>query len=238
MALVLVQHQASLPLLILTQGAYTSIIHSPAASAASGGSWGMARVVRLEQPSRHVLAIDVSLMAISAVHWAAGRAMELGSEVEMAQEGQTPSTPRLRQSGVLTSTLSSPGRAVCASTWVVSGGLGGLGLRAASMLIDVGVFSAVLCSRSGNIKQADQALLRQLAARNASCALCCDVGDAAEVAGVVWRTTSLGRPASVLHAAGVLSDSLVRAMAMRQFVSVGTPKAHGVWHLHLSLIHI
>ena len=59
MALVLVQHQASLPLLILTQGAYTSIIHSPAASAASGGSWGMARVVRLEQPSRHVLTIDV-----------------------------------------------------------------------------------------------------------------------------------------------------------------------------------
>ena len=106
MALVLVQHQASLPLLILTQGAYTSIIHSPAASAASGGSWGMARVVRLEQPSRHVLTIDVSLMAISAVHWAAGRAMELGSEVEMAQEGQTPSMPRLRQSGVLTSTLS------------------------------------------------------------------------------------------------------------------------------------
>ena len=153
----------------------------------------------------------------------------------MAQEGQTPSMPRLRQSGVLTSTLSSPGRAVCASTWVVSGGLGGLGLRAASMLIDVGVFSAVLCSRSGNIKQADQALLRQLAARDASCALCCDVGDAADVAGVVWRTTSLGRPASVLHAAGVLSDSLVRAMAMRHFACAVNGPSHGPLPLLLTL---
>ena len=66
--------------------------------------------------------------------------------------------------------------ALAAGTYALTGGLGGLGLRAAKMLTDGGVLGVVLSSRSGRVGgravDEDRSVVMRVAA--------CDIGDAAD----------------------------------------------------------
>ena len=92
-----------------------------------------------------------------------------------------------------------------AGTYAITGGLGGLGLRAASLLVEGGAVGVVLSSRSGRmggraLEVATSALKRVAA---------CDIGDGAD--GLALR--AFAPPTGVLHAAGVLHDRMLRSMA-------------------------
>ena len=98
---------------------------------------------------------------------------------------------------------------------VITGGLGGLGLQAASLLTHAGATAVVLCSRSGR------------AARGASAGahvVPCDASDAMEARFLAMRSGA--RLVGVLHAAGVLSDRLIRSMDAADIRMVFAPKAH------------
>ena len=98
-------------------------------------------------------------------------------------------------------------KAQAGSTFLITGGLGGLGLRAATMLErHERVTRLVLTSRSGQVARDGQGLAAQLKALRASTLsiFACDVADAAHVLNVCRCVTDINsRSLSLLHAAGV-----------------------------------
>ena len=120
---------------------------------------------------------------------------------------------------------------------LITGGLGGLGIVTAEALVDMGARCIVLASRSGKVKYDGQGLQERLDALQASGARVvleqCDTGDEESVVGVLERVRrECGPLRAVVHAAGVLSDGLMRTQDGESMRRVVDPKAMGVWYLH------
>jgi acyl transferase domain-containing protein len=118
-------------------------------------------------------------------------------------------------------------------TYLVTGGLGGLGLATASWLATRGAGEIVLVGRRGP-KPEDEATLaavRSLGARVSVVA--CDIGDAEAVRGL-WRDVLAARPPlrGIVHAAGVLSDAVLADQDERRFDVVAAAKIDGALELH------
>ena len=127
---------------------------APAASdAAYGGVWGFARVLRLEHAGLRVQSVDIS-RGVSTACGLHGSA----TEAEVAWRGAACFGARLR----CTSTPSTRAAAVSTGAYAITGGLGGLGLRAAALLMERGASRVVLASRSGRVVRDGQGLARSL----------------------------------------------------------------------------
>jgi acyl transferase domain-containing protein/NADPH:quinone reductase-like Zn-dependent oxidoreductase/acyl carrier protein len=118
-------------------------------------------------------------------------------------------------------------------TYLVTGGLGGLGLTVAAWLAERGAGHIVLVGRRG-AGPADEPVLADLRARGAAVtALACDVSDEKAVADL-WRGPLAALPPlrGIVHAAGVLKDAPVELQDASRFAAVAGPKADGAWRLH------
>jgi NADPH:quinone reductase-like Zn-dependent oxidoreductase/acyl carrier protein len=118
------------------------------------------------------------------------------------------------------------------ATYLVTGGLGGLGLACAGWLADAGARHLLLMGRRAPGVAALEAIAA-LRARDVQVTLQHgDVADAASVAAVLQPAE--GRPPvrGILHAAGSVDDALMSTLTPAQFAAVMAPKVAGSWHLH------
>jgi myxalamid-type polyketide synthase MxaB len=118
-------------------------------------------------------------------------------------------------------------------TYLVTGGLGGLGLRVAHWLVRQGGRHLVLTSR----RQADDQARAAIAALEADGArvgvIQADVAIAGDVQALVAHIQHSWPPLrGIIHGAGVLQDGLLRGQSWEQFWSVMAPKVQGSWNLH------
>ena len=117
------------------------------------------------------------------------------------------------------------------ASYLVTGGLGGLGLVFAQWLADAGARHLVLLGRR-TPGEAAQTVIESLRQRGVSVdVIAADVADGAAVA-ALWHRP--GRPPirGVLHAAGSVDDAMLGELDMRRFEAVMAPKVRGTWHLH------
>ncbi len=121
------------------------------------------------------------------------------------------------------------------ATYLVTGGLGGFGLRTARWLVEKGARNLALISRSGPVDADAQAAIVELTARGVHVlATACDVTDRHALAGVLATIAQSMPPLrGVLHAAVVIEDSLVRNTHAAQIRKVFAPKILGALNLHL-----
>ena len=116
---------------------------------------------------------------------------------------------------------------VVAGAYAITGGLGGLGLRAAVLLLDGNAVGVVVSSRSG--RAADGGLKAHAAAM--ADVVCSDVADAGEA-----RCLLIKRPFhGVLHAAGGLRDRMLRSMSIDDVTAVFAPKADAASFIHRAM---
>jgi NAD(P)-dependent dehydrogenase (short-subunit alcohol dehydrogenase family)/acyl carrier protein len=120
-------------------------------------------------------------------------------------------------------------------TYLVTGGMSGLGLSAAGWLAERGAGHLLLIGR--HIRD-DAAALQRLAALEAFGArvtLCaCDVSDGESLRAALAEHTSDVMPLrGVIHAAGALADSLIARQSFESFQHVFAAKVGGAWLLHL-----
>ena len=108
---------------------------------ANGGAWGFARVLRLEHPMLRTQSIDV-LCDMSTV--ASSVFCDAMAEAETAWIDSAHVVAWLRAC----TSPSTSSRALARGSYAVTGGLGGLGLRAASLLVESGVPRVLLASRA------------------------------------------------------------------------------------------
>lgn len=119
-------------------------------------------------------------------------------------------------------------------TYLLTGGLGALGLHTAGYLAQLGAGDIVLTSRRSPDAETQQAI--DAITERYHCRVhvfSADIGDEAEVAGVLERIRRELPPlAGVAHLAGVLDDALLPDQNLDRFRTTLGPKAYGAHHLH------
>ncbi|MDZ7286762.1 MAG: amino acid adenylation domain-containing protein [candidate division KSB1 bacterium] len=124
-------------------------------------------------------------------------------------------------------------------TYLITGGLGALGLLAAQWLVNKGARHLVLVGRKGASEEAQRHLdlLRQAGAEVVLSQA--DVAEEDQIAGVIDEITRKMPPLKgIVHAAGVLDDGVLLQLNAERFNRVMRPKVLGAWHLHCLTRHI
>jgi acyl transferase domain-containing protein/aryl carrier-like protein len=119
------------------------------------------------------------------------------------------------------------------ATYLITGGLGGLGLSVAEWVVRQGARHLVLIGRSGASSTAEQAVdaMRQAGAEVRVARA--DVSQADQVARVLAEIRQTMPPLrGIVHAAGVLDDGILLQLNQGRLASVMSPKIGGAWNLH------
>lgn len=119
-------------------------------------------------------------------------------------------------------------------TYLVTGGLGGFGLRTARWLVDKGARNLVLISRSGAASDEAQSALSAFASQGVRVhAAACDVTDRDALARLLNDAAATLPPLKgVVHAAVVIDDGLARSATPAQIQRTLAAKVLGAQHLH------
>ncbi|HVH12449.1 MAG TPA: type I polyketide synthase, partial [Longimicrobium sp.] len=215
--------------------------------------WGLARVARAEHPALDVRAVDLAGPleddAASLVeHLAASEDEEcalrdggaLASRLVAWRAPARPAAavhrpPNLSAADPLPATGSSreDGFEVRPdATYLVVGGLSGLGLATAAWLVRRGARHLVLAGRRGRPQgEARAAVAAMRAAGTRVRVVAADVTSAEDVRALVERAS---RPPlrGVVNAAAVLEDGVLAGVEAKQMRQVLAPKVDGAWNLH------
>jgi acyl transferase domain-containing protein/acyl carrier protein len=118
-------------------------------------------------------------------------------------------------------------------TYLITGGMGGLGLIVAHWMIKKGAKHLILVGR----RPPDAIALSKLAEFKQEGAQViveeADVSQFESMKGVLSKVNQLIPPlAGVFHLAGMLSDSVLQNQSWSSFEKVMSPKIQGAWHLH------
>ncbi len=118
-------------------------------------------------------------------------------------------------------------------TYLVTGGLGGLGLLLARRLADLGASAIVLNSRS-EPDEDTRTVIEELRATGTRVEVVSgDISAAGVVAEAVTAAKACGHPLrGVVHAAAVVEDAIATNIDPALLDRVWTPKATGAWRLH------
>jgi myxalamid-type polyketide synthase MxaE and MxaD len=118
------------------------------------------------------------------------------------------------------------------ATYLVAGGLGALGLRLASWLVDEGARHLLLTGRRSPGEDA-LSVVRALEAKGAEVSVVsADVSTGAGVAAVMEKARALPPLKGVVNAAGVLDDGVLLQQNRERFEKVLGPKVLGSFRLH------
>ncbi|AOX02953.1 hypothetical protein BJP34_29070 [Moorena producens PAL-8-15-08-1] len=119
------------------------------------------------------------------------------------------------------------------ASYLITGGLGALGLEVAQWMVTQGARNIVLTGRRAP-KETAQKIIEELETAGASVSvLLGDVSQREDLAKIFQQIqASLPPLKGVIHSAGVLDDALVQNMSWSQFTKVMAPKVQGTWYLH------
>jgi NAD(P)-dependent dehydrogenase (short-subunit alcohol dehydrogenase family)/acyl carrier protein len=118
-------------------------------------------------------------------------------------------------------------------TYLITGGLGALGLGAAQWLAGRGARNLVLAGRRG-VSSAAADVIKTIEDKGTKVTVAnCDVSREEDVRAIVALAgTSLPPLRGVIHAAGVLDDGVFLEQTPERFRTVFAPKVQGAWNLH------
>ncbi|MDB9360929.1 SDR family NAD(P)-dependent oxidoreductase [Nodularia spumigena CS-588/02] len=123
-------------------------------------------------------------------------------------------------------------------TYLITGGLGGLGLLVAEWLVKMGANHLLLLGR--NAPTADAvSRIQKLEATGVRIAIAqIDVSQKAKLSNILTEITKSAYPlAGIIHAAGVLDDGALLQMNWERFQTVMAAKVMGAWNLHTLTQH-
>jgi len=193
--------------------------------------WGLGRSLFLEYPQLKGGMIDAAAGPELALEllWADSEGAE--GEDAVVLRGGKRYLARLEAGAP--SSAAEPVRLKADGAYLVTGGLGALGLQTARWLAERGAGHLVLMGRRGAGEQA-RATLDWLRGQGVQITVeQADVADEPALRGVVERIAAAGLPLKgVVHAAGVLSSRSLDAMDADSLAAVLAPKVQGAWNLH------
>ena len=222
-----------LPLWIVTRGAQaTGHGDGERAALAQAPVWGLAHTIALEHPELRCTRVDLDPSGLpldAAAHILA----ELSANDGEDQVAYRQSSRRVRRLA-----WSEIGRAAAPvgfhphATYLITGGLRGLGPVVARWMADRGARHLALVGRRGPDDDT-QRLIQDLASQGAQAhVMLADVADREQIAGVLARIDEALPPLhGIIHSAGVVDDAIFMQQTWAHLASVMSAKVRGSWHL-------
>lgn len=120
-------------------------------------------------------------------------------------------------------------------TYLITGGLGALGLRVANWLAEQGAGAVALLARRAPSAEGEAALKEIRAKGTKAFVLQGDVSDHKSLQSALKQLPKDAPPVrGVVHAAGVLADGVIADMSLDQLDRAMSPKVRGTWNLHIA----
>ncbi|MDB9529237.1 alpha/beta fold hydrolase [Oscillatoria sp. CS-180] len=233
--LVTQQTQArTLSLWIITQNSQAVATEGPPLTPMQAPLWGFGSVIALEHSELWGGLIDVESPTTDTANLAKQLLAHIAAtdaEDRVAfRQGQRWAA-RVRSLPAPTASKSTTIQST--GTYLITGGLGSLGLKVAQSLVDQGAKTLVLVSRRGERPQHAEALAKL---RQKGVTVHVKIADVADTAAVTALfadlQTHLPPLRGVVHAAGTLADGLLIGQTWERFQTVMQPKIQGAWNLH------
>ena len=208
-------------------------VHDEPGRPAIGALKGLVRVLAYEHPDLRTTLIDLDITRdpVSALT-AELESKDCGPDFDdiVAWRGGQRYVERLRRA-----TLGEPVRDAAVesgASYIVTGGLGGLGLVFARWLVDSGAGRVVLNGRSEPSDE-QRKVLAELESRAEIAVVCGDVASAGVADRLVAAAEEQNRRLrGIVHGAAVIDDSLVLSMSRESLERVWAPKAAGALRMH------
>lgn len=120
------------------------------------------------------------------------------------------------------------------ATYVLAGGLGGLGRSLAHLLVTHGAKNLAFISRSGAVSSAQVSFLSSLKSQHINAQIYkCDICDATQLSNAIKQCSDEMPPIrGVIQGAAVVRDAIFENMAYEDWISATQPKIQGSWNLH------
>jgi acyl transferase domain-containing protein/acyl carrier protein len=210
-------------------------------SVAQAPLWGLGKTIGFELPELKCSMVDLdpTLDAAAAAGVLARQLFMGDAEDHVALRGERRLVPRLSPLGELPAAASCiPGAPVpwrSDGTYLITGGLGGLGLAVARWMIQQGAGHLALVGRRDPTPEAEAAL-SDLRRRGAEVTvLAADVAVESQLATVLECIRESMPPLrGIVHAAGVLENAPIVSLDAERVARVMAPKVEGAWNLHLA----
>ena len=196
--------------------------------------WGLGRVIHFEHPELHCRMVDLSprdfARDIPALVDVLARDDD---EDHLAIRNGTQHRARLaRGTPTARPSTASPPRFRPDASYVIVGGLGGLGLVTAQWMIEQGARYVALVARRSPSAGATEVIARLEAKGARVRTFQADVANQSDMARVLAEIREEMPLHGVVHAAAHLDDGLLRHMDQQRFDAVMAPKVRGAWNLH------
>ncbi|MCC7362008.1 MAG: SDR family NAD(P)-dependent oxidoreductase, partial [Anaerolineales bacterium] len=190
--------------------------------------WGLGRTLRYEHPELRCTLLDLAADHLDIA--------DLGRELRsdsLADQVALRSGERHTAHLALLPAATPPSPPRFDGAYLITGGLGALGLTVADWLVTHGVLCLALLGRSAPSAAAASAVAA-LRARGAQVLiLSADVSDPEQLAAALDQLRRTLPPLrGVIHAAGLLDDGLLLQLTPERMRRVLAPKVAGAWHLH------
>ncbi|MCY1077694.1 type I polyketide synthase [Archangium lansingense] len=201
--------------------------------------WGLGQVLALEQPELRCTRVDLDGDADACAHALFRELSSTAFEDQIAWRGGTRLVARLARAADALAAREPATLLRADGTYLITGGLGGLGLEVARWLVTHGARHLLLLGRRTPSAEAERTLaeLRQAGAHVEP--FQADVALAGDVARALARVEEAMPPLrGVFHAAGLLEDGLLLNLTEERFASVMAPKVQGTWNLHAQTRHL
>ncbi len=220
---------------VMTDGDDTAADREGAAGLAQAPLWGMGRTLALEYPELDVVRVDLDPAGTtqtdvrSLLDEVPGDAGGARDEDVAFRTGTRLAARLVRHAAPRSGAIQLSGTA----TYLITGGLGGLGLRVARLLVDRGARHLLLVGRRSTGQPPVAAMLRELERDGAEIVVAqADVSRRDAIAAVLAGIDPAHPLRGIVHAAGVLDDRLMAQLDRAGIEAVFAPKVAGGWHLH------
>ncbi|MCJ8279223.1 MAG: SDR family NAD(P)-dependent oxidoreductase [Rivularia sp. ALOHA_DT_140] len=217
---------------LVTRGACSVKSSTELVSVAGSPLWGMGRVIFLENPQLWGGMVDLEPFSDESETQTLLQLIADNNQKEdhLALRENSAYIPRLvKQSLEDKKSISLKDNA----TYLITGGLGVLGLHTARWMVQQGAKHLVLTGRKQPSPETVQAIQELEKLGTQILVLCGDISNEVDATKIVEEIeASLPDLKGVIHAAGVLDDGLLDSMNWEQFTRVMAPKVQGAWNLH------
>lgn len=217
----------------ISRGAVAIEPNDPVPSVTQASLWGFGRTIMREHPELRCTCIDLDPSTTFDLVTTLIRQLEDESDEEqIALRPHRHYVGRYRRMQ-LAAAESIPFTLKPDASYLITGGLGGLGLSVANWLVESGARNIALMGRNSPSDAALRAIQRM---KDAGATVLTFQGDVAlpdHVLSVLCNmTATMPELRGVIHAAGVLDDRTILELSMDNLRTVFAPKVKGAWNLH------
>ncbi|WP_338864528.1 type I polyketide synthase [Myxococcus stipitatus] len=219
---------------LVTRGAVSAAPGDTVEGLAQSTLWGLCRAAAIEHPELSCRLVDLDDGEDAATRWFERMAHAPGENM-LALRGSRLLAARLVRPPAAPSRTSSERAIHADGAYLITGGMGALGLATATWLVEEGARHLVLVGRGAPGAEA-QARLLELRERGCEVTVACaDISRAEDARRVVEELSARGsRPRGIFHVAGVLEDGVFLRQDRERLAKVFAPKVLGAWNLHLA----